>query len=54
MLWAVTGGSQYLGYMTSTVAPEFSIDRVAETVHSIEGRIGTHMSLWVSPWDSVV
>jgi hypothetical protein len=27
---------------------------VAGAIHSIGGRIGAHMLLWVSPWDSVV
>jgi hypothetical protein len=40
--------------MTPAVAPEPSVERVAEVIHSMGGRIGTHMSLLVLPQDSVV
>jgi hypothetical protein len=52
--WAITSGSQYLGYKTPTVAIEPSVEHVAEVVHLMGGRIGTHMSLQVPPWDSMV
>jgi hypothetical protein len=37
-----------------TVAPKPSVERLAGVVRSTGGRIGTDMSLWVSPRDSVV
>jgi hypothetical protein len=50
-LWVITGDPRYSGYKTPTVAPEPSVERVARAVHSIRGRIGTHMILRVSLWD---
>jgi hypothetical protein len=52
--WVVTSDPRYPGYKTPTVAPEPSIERVAEAVCSTGGRIGTHMVLWVPSRDSVV
>jgi hypothetical protein len=52
--WAVTSGLWYLGYLTPTVAPEYSVERVAGAGHSTVGRTGTHMLLWALPWDSAV
>jgi hypothetical protein len=52
--WVVTSNPQYPGYKTSIVAPEPSVKWVARAVHSIGGRIGTHMLLCVPSWDSVV
>jgi hypothetical protein len=54
VFWVITGGLWYPGYKTQTVGPEPSVKRVAVVVHSTEGRIVTHMSLWVPPRDSVV
>jgi hypothetical protein len=34
--------------------PEPSVEQVAGAIHSLGGRIGTHMILWVPPWDSEV
>jgi hypothetical protein len=53
-LWVITGDMQYLGYKNRTVAPEPSVEWVAGAVPSTGGRIGTHMLLWVSSWDSMV
>jgi hypothetical protein len=47
--WDITGGLQYSGYITLIVAPEPSVERVAGADHSMMGRIGTHMVLWVLP-----
>jgi hypothetical protein len=44
--WTVTGGPRYLGYNTLIVAPEPSVERVAEAGYSMMGGIGTHMVLW--------
>jgi hypothetical protein len=52
--WTVTSGLWYPGYKTPTVAPEPSVEWVVGAVHSMGGRIGTHMSLRVPPRDSVV
>jgi hypothetical protein len=52
--WAVTGNPWYMVYKTLTVAPKPSVERVARAGHSMGGRIGTHMTLWVPPWDSEV
>jgi hypothetical protein len=52
--WAVIGDPWYPGYKTPTVAPEPSVEWVAGAVHSMGGRIGTHMLQWVPPRDSVV
>jgi hypothetical protein len=49
--WVITGD---LRYKTTIVAPEPSIERVARAVHSIGGRIGTHVVLWVPQWELVV
>jgi hypothetical protein len=49
--FAITGSPWY---KTPTVAPEPSVEQVVGAVHSMGGRIGTRMSLWVSPWDSLV
>jgi hypothetical protein len=51
---AVTGGPRYLRYKTLTVTSKPSVERVARAVHSMGGRIGTHMSIRVPPRDSVV
>jgi hypothetical protein len=51
---AVTSNPWYPGYKTSIVAPEPFVERVAGDVHSIGGRIGTHMSLQVLSRDLVV
>jgi hypothetical protein len=45
--WDIIGGPRYLRYRTPTVAPEPSVKRVARAVHSMGGRIGTHISLRV-------
>jgi hypothetical protein len=52
--WAVTGNPWYMVYKTPTVAPKPSVERVSRVGHSMGGRIGTHMTLWVPPWDSEV
>jgi hypothetical protein len=52
--WAIASDPWYPGYETRTVALEPSVERVVRAVHSTGGRIGTHMLLWVLPWDSVV
>jgi hypothetical protein len=49
--WAITGGPRYSGYITPTVAPEPSIERVARDSHSMMGRTGTHMGLWAISLD---
>jgi hypothetical protein len=54
IFWVVTGGPQYSGYKTLIVAPEPSVELVGRVVHSTVGRMGTHMSLRVPPWDSMV
>jgi hypothetical protein len=45
--WVVTGDLRYLGYKTSTVVPEPSVERVAESGRSSDGKIDTHMILRV-------
>jgi hypothetical protein len=52
--WVVIGGPRYSGYKTLTVAPKLSVERVTKVVHSMGGRMGTHTSLRVPSWDSVV
>jgi hypothetical protein len=52
--WAVISNPRYPRYKTPTVAPEPSIERVTRAVHLTEGRIGTHMLLWVPSRESVV
>jgi hypothetical protein len=52
--WAVTGDSWYPGYKTLKVAPEPSVEQVAEAVYLTGGKIGTDIILWVSPRDLVV
>jgi hypothetical protein len=52
--WAVTSDPWYLGYKTTTVAPEPSVEWVAGVVDLMEGGIGIHMILRVPPWDSKV
>jgi hypothetical protein len=42
------------GYITPTITPEPSIERVAEADHSTVGGTATHMVLWALPWYSVV
>jgi hypothetical protein len=42
------------GVQDPIVAPKPFVERVAEVVHSMRDRIGTHMSLRVPSWDSVV
>jgi hypothetical protein len=49
--WAVTSDPWNPGYFTLTVAPEASIERVAEVVHSAMGRTCSHMVLWELPRD---
>jgi hypothetical protein len=49
--WAVTGDPWYSGYKTLTIAPESSVESVVRAVHTMGGKIGTHMILWVPPWD---
>jgi hypothetical protein len=51
---AVIGSPRNLGYITPTVVPEPSIERVAGAGHSTVGRRGTHMVLYTLPRDSVV
>jgi hypothetical protein len=51
-LWVITGDPWYLRYKAPTVALEPSIKWVARAIHSMGGRIGTHMILWVLSWDS--
>jgi hypothetical protein len=41
----------YPGYNTTIVAPEPSVERVVGAIHSIGGRIGTLLPLWVPTWD---
>jgi hypothetical protein len=36
-----------LGYKTLIVAPESSVEQVAEAGHLTRGRISTHMLLWL-------
>jgi hypothetical protein len=48
-IWVVTSGTGYLGYITPTVAPEPSVERVASVDHSMVGETGTHMVLWALP-----
>jgi hypothetical protein len=45
---------RYLGYITPTVAPEPSVERVAGAEHSMVGETGTHMVLWAILWDLAV
>jgi hypothetical protein len=52
--WPVTDDPWYPGYETLTVAPEHSVERVARAIQLIGDIIGTHMLLWVLPWDLVV
>jgi hypothetical protein len=52
--WAVTGGPRYPGYITATVSPELSIERVVGAGNSTVGGAGTHIVLWALPRDSVV
>jgi hypothetical protein len=52
--WAVTGSLRSPGYLAPTVAPEPSVELVAGAGHSMVGRIGTHMLLWVPTRDSLV
>jgi hypothetical protein len=52
--WTITGGPQYSGYYTPIVTPEPSVEWVARVGHSMIGKIGTHMLLWVPSWDLVV
>jgi hypothetical protein len=52
--WVITGDPLYLGYKTPIVASEPSVERMARVVHSMGGRIGTHMILWVPPRGSEV
>jgi hypothetical protein len=47
--WAITSDPRYQGYKISIVATEPSINQVAGAIHSMGGRIGTHMILWVPP-----
>jgi hypothetical protein len=51
---AETDGPRYPGYKISIVASQPSVERVAGAIHSMGGRIGTHMLLRVPPRDSVV
>jgi hypothetical protein len=53
-LYVLTSILRYPGYKTLTIAPKPSIERVTEDVHSMGGRIGTHMELLVLLQDSVV
>jgi hypothetical protein len=52
--WAVTGDPWYPGYKTLIVAPEPFVKQVIGVICLMRGRIGTHMILWVPPWDSEV
>jgi hypothetical protein len=52
--WIETGDPLYLGYKTPIVASEPSVEQMARVVYSMEGRIGTHMILWVLPRGSEV
>jgi hypothetical protein len=49
--WAITDAPRYPGYKTPIVAPEPFIEWVARAVHSTEGKISTHMLLWVPSQD---
>jgi hypothetical protein len=49
--WVITGDPRYLGYKTPTVAPEPFVERLAEAIPAMGGRICTHMILWVPPMD---
>jgi hypothetical protein len=51
--WVITG-DPVPRVQNLIVALEPSVKRVAMAIHSTGGRIGTHMSLRVSLWDSVV
>jgi hypothetical protein len=51
---AVTGDPWYPGYLTPTVAPEPSVERVVGVGHLTVGRTCTHMLLWALPRDSAV
>jgi hypothetical protein len=48
-IWAVTGDPRYSGYKTPIVAFEPSVEQVVGAIHSMGGRIGTHMLLQVLP-----
>jgi hypothetical protein len=52
--WVITSDPRYPGYKTLTVAPEPFVERVVRAVRSMEGKIGTHMILWVPLRDSEV
>jgi hypothetical protein len=52
--WAVISDLRYSGYKTTIVAPEPSVERVAEAVYSTGSKISADMLLRVLPWDSVV
>jgi hypothetical protein len=52
--WAITGSPRYLGCVTMTVASEPIVEWVAEVVHSMGGRSGTHMLPRVPTGDSMV
>jgi hypothetical protein len=52
--WVITSDPRYLGYKTLIVAPEPSVERVVRAIHSMGGRIDTHMLLRVPPQYSVV
>jgi hypothetical protein len=46
-VFSITGDPRCPTYKTPIVAPEPSVERMAEAVHSTGGRIGTHISLRV-------
>jgi hypothetical protein len=52
--WVITGGPWYPGYRAPTVSRGASVVWVAGAIHSMGGRIGTHMLLRVPPRNSVV
>jgi hypothetical protein len=52
--WAVIDGLQYLGYITPTVSPQPSVERVARAGHSTMGGTCTHMVMWALLWDLAV
>jgi hypothetical protein len=52
--WVVTDDLRYPGYKTPTAAPKSSVQWMAKAIHLTEGRICTHMLLWVLSRDSMM
>jgi hypothetical protein len=52
--WPIADDPWYRGYKTQTVAHDPSVEWVVRAVHSMGGKIGTHISLWVPSQNSVV